>query len=70
MIVGLGGPTPVEQALWDEAVQQRAGDGLRRYLRGYPEGAHADEARARLAGCTVERAEMRGQEKDVRLPWR
>ena len=51
----------------DLAVRQRAGDGLRSYLRSYPDGAHADEARTRLAGCTIERAETRGPEKDVRF---
>ncbi|HEX3475848.1 MAG TPA: CHAT domain-containing protein [Kofleriaceae bacterium] len=65
--IGIGGPAPAEQALWDEGVRQRTGDGLRRYLRSYPDGAHADAARARLAGCTIERVETRGSEKEVRF---
>ena len=66
--VGVGDvPTPAEQALWDEARKQSSGDGLRAYLRRYPEGAYADEGRARLAGCTIERVETLGPGRDVRF---
>jgi hypothetical protein len=58
-------PTPGERALWESALAQDSGDGLRAYLRAYPNGAHADEAKSRLAGCQIE--ETLGPEKDVRF---
>jgi len=61
-------PTADEQAVWERALAQRSGDGLRAYLQAYPRGAYADEARARLDGCSHERAENLGLEKDVRYP--
>jgi len=64
--VGIG-PTPAEQALWNDARAQRSGYGLRAYLRAYPHGAYADEALARLGGGTVERVETLGPARDVRL---
>lgn len=68
--VGIGNvPTSAEQAQWEEALAQRSGDGLRAYLRTYPEGAYADEARTGLAGCKTVRVESLGPEKDVPYPW-
>ena len=68
--VGIGDvPTPAEQALWDEALTQRSGAGLHAYLRAYPAGAYADEARSRLAGCTTERVETLGPDRAVRYAW-
>jgi len=61
--------TAAEQALWDEARTLRSGDGLRAYLRAYPAGAYADEARSRLAGCTTERVETLGPDRAVRYAW-
>lgn len=61
-------PTDEEQAMWARALTQRSGDGLRAYLQSYPRGAHVDEARARLEGCSHERVEALGPEKDVRYP--
>jgi hypothetical protein len=64
--VGIGDvPTPEEQALWDDALGQNSGDGLRAYLRTYPRGTYADEARSRLDGCRIE--ETLGPEREVRF---
>lgn len=60
--------TADEQAMWDRAVAQRAGDGLRAYLQTYPRGAYVDEARARLDGCSRERVERLGPAREVRYP--
>jgi hypothetical protein len=66
--VGIGDvPTPAEQALWDEALAQRSGSGLRRYLHDYPSGVHAVEATSRLLACQHERVETLGPERDVRF---
>jgi hypothetical protein len=69
---GIGGvASQAEQARWDAARQQRSGDGLRAYLREYPDGAYADEARTRLATCTTERVEAPGAIDDRRYAqWR
>jgi uncharacterized protein (DUF885 family) len=65
--IGIGDvPTADEQALWEKAPGQRAGDGLRAYLQAYPTGAYADEARSRLAACSHVRIETLGPEKQVR----
>lgn len=70
-VVGLsGGPAEAEYALWSEALKQRSGDGLRAYLRTYPGGMHASDARARLASCRIEHVEARGQDKVFRYRWR
>lgn len=61
-------PTAEEQAMWERALAQRSGDHLRAYLQAYPRGVHVDEARARLEGCSHERVERLGPEKDVRYP--
>jgi hypothetical protein len=61
-------PSPDEEALWDKAVAQRAGDGLRAYLQAYPTGVHADEARARLQGCSHVRVETLGPARDAPYP--
>ena len=61
-------PSPEEQALWDRAVAQPTGDGLRAYLQAHPTGVHADEARARLQGCSTARIETMGPARDVRYP--
>lgn len=61
-------PTAEERAMWERALAQRSGDGLRAYLQAYPGGAYVDEARARLDGCSHERIESFGPEKDVRYP--
>jgi hypothetical protein len=68
--IGIGNvPTAAEQALWDESLAQRTGDGLRAYLRSYPEGTYTDEARSRLAACKTERVERWGSEKDIPYRW-
>ena len=68
--VGIGDvPTANEQASWENALGQDPGDGLRAYLRDYPQGAHADEARSRLAGCWIEHMETRGAERVIRYEW-
>ncbi|HEX3475046.1 MAG TPA: CHAT domain-containing protein [Kofleriaceae bacterium] len=61
-------PTAEEQAMWESALTQRSGDGLRAYLQAYPRGVYVDEARTRLAGCSHERVERLSPEKDVRYP--
>jgi hypothetical protein len=60
--------TAAEQALWDQALAQRAGDGLRGYLRSYPSGAYANEAKARLDGCRHDWIETLESEIEVRYP--
>lgn len=62
-------PSAAEQSRWSTAISQESGEGLRAYLRAYPEGAYADEARARLAGCKLERAEILGPAKEARHKW-
>jgi hypothetical protein len=59
-------PSPEEQALWDQAVVQTTGDGLRAYLQAHPTGIHADEARARLQGCSTVRIETPEPARDMR----
>ncbi|MEX1365193.1 MAG: toll/interleukin-1 receptor domain-containing protein [Nannocystaceae bacterium] len=44
-------PTDAEQVAWGQALAVTSGDGLREYLRAYPRGVFAEEARARLHGC-------------------
>jgi hypothetical protein len=61
-------PSLEEQALWDNAVAQPTGDGLRAYLQAYPTGGYADEARARLQGCSTVRIETPAPARDVRYP--
>jgi hypothetical protein len=60
-------PTQAEQALWDAALAQDAGDGLREYLRTHPNGAYAEEARSRLAGCWIEETLGAAREDRYRL---
>jgi hypothetical protein len=63
--VRIGGvPTPAEQTLWDDALAQDSCDGLRAYLRTYPQGVYAEEAKSRLEGRWIE--ETLGPERDVR----
>lgn len=61
-------PTMAEQALWDNARKQRSEDGLQAYLRSYPQGVYADEAKSRLQGCKSERVETLGSARDQRFP--
>jgi hypothetical protein len=66
---GIGNvPTDEERARWEQALAMNSGESLRRYLQAYPMGAYADEARARLAGCSHVRIETLGAERDVRYP--
>ena len=67
LTVSAGGgdaPTAAEQARWADALAGDSCDGLRAYLRAYPDGVHAGEARSRLAGRWTE--ETLGPERDVR----
>lgn len=51
-LYGVGGvPTVAEREQWRFALDRTDGEGLRRYLEHYPQGAHAAEAHARLAAC-------------------
>ena len=60
-------PSAAEQSRWNDALRQDSGDGLRAYLREYPTGIYADEARSRLAGCWKEEIATLGPEKDARF---
>ncbi len=60
----VGASTSAERALWDRALAQDSCDGLRAYLRTYPLGAYADEAKSRLEGRRTE--ETLGPELDKR----
>ena len=65
-VLGIGAvPTAEEQALWEEALAQRSGDGLRAYVQAFPAGAHAEEARTRLAACSHVRIQTLGPERDI-----
>jgi hypothetical protein len=67
--IGTGDVTTAqEQALWEDARAQSTGDGLRAYLRTYPRGVHADEARSRLQTCSHVRVETLGSEREIRYP--
>jgi hypothetical protein len=67
MAIGIG-PSADEQALWHHAIVQRTGQGLRAYLQRYPTGTYADEARSRLDGCSLQRVETPGPDKEWRYP--
>jgi hypothetical protein len=62
------GPTTAEHALWDSARRQRSREGLQAYLRSYPRGVYAEEARSRLQGCRSERVETFEPARDRRFP--
>lgn len=66
---GIGGvPTPDEHKQWTTALERTDGEGLRAYLEHYPQGAHAAEARSRLAACRwVESSAWVGQTKTLPL---
>jgi hypothetical protein len=67
--IGIGDvPSAEEQALWDKALAQDSGDGLRAYARAFPSGTHAEEARTRLAGCAHVRFQTLGPERDAPHP--
>lgn len=67
--IGIGAvPTAEEQALWENALAQRSGDGLRAYLQAFPAGSHAEEARTRLAACSHVRIQTLGPERDAPYP--
>lgn len=67
--IGIGdAPTAEEQALWDRALAQDSGEGLRAYARAFPSGAHAEEARARLAACAHVSLRTLGPERDAPHP--
>ena len=57
-----------EQALWEKALAQSSGDGLRAYLQAFPAGAYAEEARTRLAACSRVRIQTLGPERDAPYP--
>jgi len=68
--IGIGSvPTDEEQALWDQAVAQCSGDGLRAYLQHYPTGAYAHEVQSRLDTCMSVRVEALGPERTTRYGW-
>lgn len=67
--IGIGAvPTAEEQALWEKALAQRSGDGLRAYLQAFPGGAHVEEARTRLAACSHARVQTLGPQRDAPYP--
>lgn len=63
----IGAPTSAEQALWNRALAQDSCDGLRAYLRTYPLGAYAGEAKSRLEGRRTK--VTLGPERDERHTW-
>jgi len=67
MTIGIG-PSADEQALWEHATAQGTGQGLRVYLQTYPAGMYAEEARARLDGCSHEPVETLGPQREQRYP--
>ncbi len=51
---GPEGPSPAERALWEGAVALDTVDAFRDYLRRYPQGSYAPEARAAVAAILAE----------------
>jgi hypothetical protein len=62
-----GAPSHAQDKAWRAAAKRDDGEGLRGYLRRWPRGAYARQARARLAGCRMGEVETWVNERP-RLP--
>ena len=62
-------PSAAEQAHWEDALARHTRSALQAYLTAFPDGAYAEPAKARLAGCKTQIAVTLGPEKTIRERW-